>query len=81
MEYGLEYCKDVMEMHADALKPGENVLIVDDVLATGGTLEAAAKLVEQTNAIVAGMLLLLEIEFLNGRSKLEGYRINTLMKC
>ncbi|MBH52645.1 MAG: adenine phosphoribosyltransferase [Chloroflexi bacterium] len=81
MEYGLEYGKDVMEMHADALKPGENVLIVDDVLATGGTLEAAAKLVEQTNAIVAGMLLLLEIEFLNGRSKLEGYRINTLMKC
>ena len=80
MEYGLEYGKDVMEMHADALKPGETVLIVDDVLATGGTLEAAAKLVEQTNAIVAGMLLLLEIEFLNGRSKLEGYRIDTLMK-
>jgi adenine phosphoribosyltransferase len=81
MEYGLEYGKDWMEMHTDALKPGEQVLIVDDILATGGTLKAAANLIESTKAIVAGMLLLLEIDFLKGRSKLEGYRIDSLMKC
>jgi adenine phosphoribosyltransferase len=81
MEYGLEYGRDWMEMHTDALKPGEQVLIVDDILATGGTLKAAANLIESTKAIVAGMLLLLEIDFLKGRSKLKGYRIDSLMKC
>ncbi len=69
-EYSLEYGIDRLEMHVDAIAPGSNVLIVDDVLATGGTAEATAKLVEQAGATVAGFGFWIELAFLGGRAKL-----------
>lgn len=69
-EYGLEYGSDVIEIHKDAAKPGENVFLVDDVLATGGTLAAAIKLIETTGAKVSSVAVLLEISGLGGREKL-----------
>jgi len=69
-EYGLEYGSDVIEIHKDAAKPGETVYLVDDVLATGGTLAAAIKLIESTGAKVSSIAVLLEIEGLGGREKL-----------
>lgn len=68
--YGLEYGKDTLEIHQDACSVGNSVLIVDDVLATGGTACAAIKLIEKTGAKVAGLVFLLEIGFLNGRSRI-----------
>jgi len=70
-EYGLEYGKDVIEIHKDAAKPGETVLLVDDVLATGGTLIAAIKLIQATGAVVTSIAVLLEIAALGGREKLQ----------
>lgn len=70
-EYGLEYGKDVIEIHRDAAKPGEKVLLVDDVLATGGTLAAAIKLIRTTGAQVTSIAVLLEIAALEGRKKLH----------
>jgi adenine phosphoribosyltransferase len=69
-EYGLEYGSDVIEIHKDAAKPGETVYLVDDVLATGGTLAAAIKLIESTGAKVSSIAVLLEIKGLGGREKL-----------
>lgn len=69
-EYGLEYGSDIIEIHKDAAKPGESVYLVDDVLATGGTLAAAIKLIETTGAKVSSVAVLLEIAALNGREKL-----------
>jgi adenine phosphoribosyltransferase len=80
VEYGLEYGKDVLTIHKDAIKPGQRVLITDDLLATGGTIEATIKLVEQLGGIVAGIAFLIELSYLNGRSKLEGYDILALME-
>jgi adenine phosphoribosyltransferase len=80
VEYGLEYGKDVLTMHKDAIKPGQRVLITDDLLATGGTIEATIKLVEQLGGIVAGIAFLIELTYLEGRKKLEGYDILTLMQ-
>lgn len=77
-EYGLEYGKDVLTLHKDAIKPGQNVLVTDDLLATGGTIEATIKLVEQLGGHVVGIAFLIELAYLNGRSKLEGYDINVL---
>lgn len=68
--YALEYGTDSLEMHTDAVGPGDVVLIVDDVLATGGTAAAKAELVAQTGATVAGFAFLIELDFLDGRSKL-----------
>ena len=79
MEYELEYGTDTLEIHKDAIKPGMNVVLVDDLLATGGTISAAAKLVEQVGAKISGFAFLIELEALNGRSKLEGYDILTLV--
>lgn len=79
VEYGLEYGKDVLTMHKDAIKPGQRVLITDDLLATGGTIEASIKLVESLGGIVAGIAFLIELTELNGREKLEGYDVLTLM--
>ncbi|WP_153123148.1 adenine phosphoribosyltransferase [Peribacillus tepidiphilus] len=79
VEYGLEYGKDVLTIHKDAIKPGQRVLITDDLLATGGTIEATIKLVEELGGIVAGIAFLIELSYLEGRSKLEGYDILTLM--
>lgn len=80
VEYELEYGTDSLEIHKDAIKPGMNVVIVDDLLATGGTIGATAELLEQVGAKISGFTFLIELEYLNGRSKLEGYDIQTLVK-
>ncbi|MDX5474657.1 MAG: adenine phosphoribosyltransferase [Bacillaceae bacterium] len=80
VEYGLEYGKDVLTIHKDAIKPGQRVLITDDLLATGGTIEATIKLVEELGGVVAGIAFLIELSYLDGRNKLDGYDILTLMK-
>jgi adenine phosphoribosyltransferase len=79
VEYGLEYGKDVLTIHKDAVKPGQRVLITDDLLATGGTIEATIKLVEQLGGIVVGIAFLIELNYLNGRDKLDGYDILTII--
>lgn len=80
MDYGLEYGKDVLTIHKDAIKPGQRVLIIDDLLATGGTIEATVKLVEKLGGVVAGIAFLIELSYLEGRQKLQDYDILTLMK-
>lgn len=77
--YALEYGEDAIELHQDALRGGENVLVVDDLLATGGTARAAAQLVERCNAHVIGFAFLVELDFLNGRGKLGSYPVQTLV--
>lgn len=77
--YALEYGTNTMEIHSDAIQPGERVLIVDDVLATGGTVKAAIKLVERLGGVVAGVSLLIELAFLNGRAALPGYDVRSLI--
>ncbi len=79
MEYALEYGTDSLEIHADAIQPGQRVVIVDDVLATGGTAAAAAKLVEKLGGTVASLAFVIELDFLNGRSKLPGYDVFSLL--
>jgi adenine phosphoribosyltransferase len=78
-EYALEYGTAVLEIHRDAVAPGERVLVVDDVLATGGTARATADLVERIGGKVVGITCLIELEFLNGRSQLDGYDLFTLL--
>jgi adenine phosphoribosyltransferase len=78
-EYALEYGTDLLEMHRDAVEPGERVLVVDDVLATGGTALATAKLTERCGGKVAGIVTLMELTFLNGREKLGGYEYHSLI--
>jgi len=80
VNYGLEYGTDVLTIHKDAIKPGQRVLITDDLLATGGTIDASIKLVEELGGIVAGIAFLIELKDLDGRSKLEGYDVFTLME-
>jgi adenine phosphoribosyltransferase len=77
--YALEYGEATLELHEDAVAPGERVLIVDDVLATGGTARAAAGLVERIGGKVCGIACLIELDFLKGREKLEGYDLFTLI--
>ncbi|MET1013455.1 MAG: adenine phosphoribosyltransferase [Paenisporosarcina sp.] len=79
-EYDLEYGTNVLTMHKDSIKPGQRVLIVDDLLATGGTVEATIKMIEQMGGIVAGCAFLIELTYLDGREKLKGYDICTLMQ-
>jgi adenine phosphoribosyltransferase len=79
IEYALEYGTDVLEIHKDAIDPGQNVLIVDDVLATGGTAAAVGKLVEMLHGKVAGFGFILELDFLNGRQKLGTYDAFSLL--
>ncbi|MBM7605787.1 adenine phosphoribosyltransferase [Metabacillus litoralis] len=79
VEYGLEYGKDVLTIHKDAIKPGQRVLITDDLLATGGTIEATIKLVEELGGVVAGIAFLIELSYLDGRKLLDGYEVLTLM--
>ncbi|HZH60118.1 MAG TPA: adenine phosphoribosyltransferase [Metabacillus sp.] len=79
VEYGLEYGKDVLTIHKDAIKPGQRVLITDDLLATGGTIEATIKLVEELGGVVAGIAFLIELSYLDGRKLLDGYDVLTLM--
>ena len=77
--YALEYGQDSLEIHEDALRKGERVLIVDDVIATGGTAKAVAELVEGLGASVAMYAFLVELTFLPGRKKLEGYDVGSLI--
>lgn len=79
-EYKLEYGTDALEIHKDAIIPNQRVLIVDDLLATGGTMAAAAKLVEELGGKVAGLGFLIELEDLKGRDKLKNYRVESLIK-
>jgi len=79
VEYALEYGTDALEMHHDAVQAGDHVLIVDDVLATGGTANAAAQLVAGTGAAVTGFTFLIELDFLKGRQHLQGRRVEALL--
>jgi adenine phosphoribosyltransferase len=79
-EYSLEYGTATLEVHKDAVEPGERVLVVDDVLATGGTAQATAELVERIGGKVVGIACLIELAFLGGRSKLDGYDLFTLLQ-
>ena len=79
-KYALEYGFDALELHADAIKPGTKVLIHDDLLATGGTARAKIDLVEQLGGTVVGLAFVIELEFLNGREKLQGYDVFSLIQ-
>lgn len=79
-ECTLEYGTAILDIHKDGVKPGEQVVIIDDVLATGGTAKAAAELVEKCGGIVAKIVFLVEIEGLNGREKLKGYNVDSLIQ-
>ncbi len=78
--YDLEYGKDTLEVHKDAIQKGQRVLVVDDLLATGGTGAAAIQLIEQLGGKVAGLAFLVELEFLNGRKRLNGYDVYSLLR-
>lgn len=79
-EYNLEYGSDALEIHKDAIKPGDKVLIVDDLLATGGTTRAVAELVEKLGAEVSAILFLIELTFLNGRETLHRYPVRSILE-
>jgi adenine phosphoribosyltransferase len=79
-KYDLEYGTAELHIHIDGVNPGANVLLVDDVLATGGTMAAACKLIEQSSAKVAGCAFLMELDFLNGRLPLDGYDVFSLIR-
>lgn len=80
VEYGLEYGQDVLTMHKDAIKPGQKALIVDDLLATGGTVDATIQLIEKLGGVVAGCAFIIELKDLNGRDKIGNYPIKTLIE-
>ena len=77
--YDLEYGSNTIEMHIDAIKPGQRVLIVDDLLATGGTVKATIEMIERLGGVVAGCAFLIELDGLNGREAIEGYDAKVLM--
>ncbi len=79
-EYSLEYGTDVVEMHTDAIAPGQRVVVVDDLLATGGTAAAAGALVSGVGGVLAGYAFAVELAFLNGRTRLEGAPVVALFK-
>lgn len=80
MDYELEYGTATIEIHKDAIKPGQKVVIIDDLIATGGTIEAIIKLVEGLGGEVAGICFLMELEGLKGREKLENYRVDSVIR-
>jgi len=79
-EYDLEYGSNTLTIHKDAIKPGQKILIIDDLLATGGTIEATVKLVEQLGGIVAGVAFLIELKDLHGRELLADYNVKVLVE-
>lgn len=79
-DYALEYGRNTLEVHRDAIQKGQSVLIVDDLLATGGTAEATARLAESLGAKIAGMGFVVELTFLNGRDKLKNYDVMSLLR-
>ncbi len=80
VKYALEYGFDSLELHADAIVPGQRVLVHDDVLATGGTARAKVDLVEQLGGVVVGVAFIISLEFLNGRDRLDGYDVMSLIQ-
>ena len=80
VEYSLEYGVNSLEMHADAIRPGQKVLVVDDLLATGGSAKAAIDLVERLEGVVVGVAFLIELGFLHGAENLQGYDLFSLLK-
>lgn len=80
VSYGLEYGTDILTMHKDSIKPGQHVVILDDLLATGGTIEATIKMIEQLGGVVAGIGFLIELDGLGGRERLEGYDVFSLVR-
>lgn len=80
VSYGLEYGTDILTMHKDSIKPGQQVVILDDLLATGGTIEATIKMIEQLGGVVAGIGFLIELDGLGGRERLEGYDVFSLIR-
>ena len=79
VEYALEYGTDILEIHRDAIRPGQKVVIIDDVLATGGTAAAVTRLTEMLGGTVAGIGFVLELDFLHGRKRLNGYDVFSLL--
>ncbi|MFU0791980.1 adenine phosphoribosyltransferase [Virgibacillus proomii] len=79
IDYGLEYGKNILTIHKDAIQPGQRVLITDDLLATGGTIQATIKLVEELGGIVVGCAFIIELSYLGGMEKLQGYDVLSLM--
>ncbi len=80
VSYELEYGEDTLEVHRDAIEPGQKVLVVDDLLATGGTAAATCRLIEQLGGEVTALAFAVELTFLNGRDKLDGYEIFSLLQ-
>jgi adenine phosphoribosyltransferase len=80
VSYDLEYGTDTLEIHADAIKPGDKVLLLDDLLATGGTARAVTQLIEKLGGKIAEIAFLIELTFLNGRDKLKGRKVFTMIK-
>jgi len=80
VNYGLEYGKDTLQLHKDAIKPGQKVLVCDDLLATGGTLKATIELIEELGGEVVGTAFIIELLDLKGRDKIEGYDILSLLQ-
>src|SRR5204863_9184491 len=80
MSYDLQYGTDTLEMHADAILPGQRVLIVDDVLATGGTMKACVDLVKQLGGEVAGIAVMIELAFLKGREKVRPHEVHAVVR-
>lgn len=80
ISYDLEYGSATVEMHIDAIKPGDQVMVVDDLLATGGTARAGADLIEKIGGHIIGLEFVIELSFLNGREKLDGYTVNSLIE-
>lgn len=79
-DYDLEYGTNTVEIHADAIRPGQRVLVIDDVLATGGTAAATVALIERLRGEVAGIAVLIELPALNGRERLAGYQVTSLLQ-
>lgn len=80
VDYGLEYGKDSLNIHKGSIKPGQRVLITDDLLATGGTIEATIRMVEEMGGVVAGIAFMIELSYLKGADRLKDYEVFTLMK-
>lgn len=78
--YELEYGQNVLHMHSDAVRPGQRVAVVDDLLATGGTLKASCELVERLGGVVAAVIVLIELDFLNGRTRLHPHEVRSLIR-
>jgi adenine phosphoribosyltransferase len=79
VSYDLEYGSDTLEIHRDAIQPGQRVVLVDDLLATGGTMEATIKLVKELGGVVAGLAFAVELDFLNGRERFKDYDVFSLL--